>query len=440
MSLRDLPGIDRLLDEVGRTDLPRELVRAAAREVVDEARAAVRGGAAVPTDIAARVGQRLVSWLSMRQRPVINATGIVVHTNLGRAPWHPDAARAVHEVAFGYTNIEMDLATGKQGPRHPGVLDKLCRLTGAEAGVVVNNCAAAVLLALTALARDREVIVSRGQLVEIGGSFRVPDVISSGGARLVEVGTTNRTRPSDVEAAITESTAMVLTIHPSNFRLTGFVRELTPEEVVPVAHAHDLLVMADLGSGSLGARGGETAVRDVLAAGVDVVAFSGDKLLGGPQAGILLGRAEPLRRIRKHPLYRALRIGKATAVALEATLAAHLRGDALPVDAMVGMPVEALHARATAFVATLAEAGVVGHVVSTEGFAGGGAMPMRALPSHAVAVRTGSAAKAARALRTGEPAVVVRVHDDQLLLDLRTVTEPQLQPLCARLAAVVGER
>ncbi len=433
-ALRALPRVDTLLEAADLARFPRSLAREAVREVLDEARVTIRGGGAAPTDLVVRVAARLRTWLDLDLRSVINATGIVVHTNLGRAPWAREAVEAVGEIASGYCDLELELETGLRGGRHQGVTDKLCRLTGAEAALVVNNCAAAVLLTLTALAYGREVIVSRGQLVEIGGSFRVPDVISSGGARLREVGTTNRTRPADVERAIGPETAVLMTVHPSNFRLEGFVRPLMPDELVPIAREHGLLVVADVGSGDIHGERGEWGVRGLLASGVDIVCFSGDKLLGGPQAGILVGAAEPLGRLRAHPMYRALRVGKGTSAALEATLALHLRGEATPVAGMVDLPLEVLRSRAEALLERLRSLGCTARLVEGHGFVGGGARPGEELASVLVELNVRRPHDAAAHLRRGRPAVMCRVGGGAVLLDLRTVPEELESSLLARLA------
>jgi L-seryl-tRNA(Ser) seleniumtransferase len=302
----------------------------------------------------------------------------------------------------------------------------------------VNNCAAAVLLALTALARDREVIVSRGELVEIGGAFRVPDVIASGGARLVEIGTTNRTRLSDYAAAIRPETAVLLRVHPSNFRIVGFVEQVPREELVALGRERNIVVIEDVGAGSLTGKFGEPAVRAILGSGVDLVMFSGDKLLGGPQAGVIAGRADLVARLRKHPLYRALRVDKVTLAALEATLGDHASGRPTPVDAMMDMPAEVLEQRAQRLAAALRGLGVAPEVIAGESFVGGGALPGQALPTRIVRIPVGDDEEAARRLRTGEPPVLARVHQGALHLDVRTVDPDAIDTLAGRVAEVVG--
>ncbi len=435
--LRRLPKIDRL---AGELDAPHPVAIAAARQVVEEARAAILAGEvdALP-DLVALARER-ARWLEHgRLVPVINASGVVVHTNLGRAPW-TDSARAAADRVARYADLEMLLDTGRRGGRLRGVAAQLRALTGAEDALVVNNCAAAVLLALTALARGREVIVSRGELVEIGGSFRVPEVIASGGAALREVGTTNRTRAADYEAAIGPDTAMLLRVHPSNFRVVGFTEDPDRHELVAVGRRAGLPVVEDIGAGSLDGGFGEVAVREVVAAGVDLACFSGDKLLGGPQAGVVVGRAEWVQRLRKHPLYRALRVDKVVLAALEATLGDHLAGRKPPVLEMIEAPADVLAARARALVAALDAGGVQGQVVEDVGYVGGGALPGQGLPGFVVRVDVDDAEACARALRAGAPAVVARVHQDTLRLDVRTLLDDEVEPLARRVAEVLATR
>jgi len=410
----------------------------AAQQVLDELRSAIKAGDLLDLPSIAPLVAERARWLSSgRLRPVINATGIVVHTNLGRAPWSASAQQAALRAA-GPVDLEIDLDEGKRGGRLRGVSAQVKHLTGAEATLVVNNCAAAVLLALTTFAKDREVIVSRGELVEIGGAFRVPDVIASGGARLVEVGTTNRTRLSDYERAIRPETAVLLRVHPSNFRIVGFVEEVPREELVALGRARNILVFEDVGAGSLTGKFGEPAVRSILASGVDLVTFSGDKLLGGPQAGILAGRADVVAKVRKHPLYRALRVDKVTLAALEATLGDHASGRPTPVDAMMEMPPEVLEQRAQRLAGALRTRGVAPEVVAGESFVGGGALPGQALPTRIVRVAVEGDEDAAHRLRTGDPPVLARVHQGALHLDVRTVEPDLIDALAARVAEVVG--
>ena len=437
---RSLPKVDVVLADPRLDEMPHEVAVWATREVLDELRSRIRSGVlrALP-DVVEAVQRRAAYVLDGRLRRVINATGIVVHTNLGRAPWHPEAVRAAVD-ATGYCNLEMDLESGKRGGRLDGLGALMRQLTGCEAALVVNNCAAAVLLALTALGRDREVVVSRSELVEIGGSFRVPDVISSGGARLVEVGTTNRTRAADYGAAIGSETAILLRVHASNFKIVGFTEEADRDELVALGRHHGVYVVEDIGSGSLDGENGEPSVRAAVRSGVDVALFSGDKLLGGPQCGIAVGRTEAISRLRRHPLYRALRVDKVTLAALEATLAIHARGGLTRVDQMLKASDAELAERADRLHALLVERGVRSAVrASDEGFVGGGARPGDALRAEVVAVPTPHPSRVARALRTGSPAVVARVARDTVRFDSRTLTMDELDDVATRVASVLRE-
>lgn len=433
---RQLPKVDALLRAPQLCDLPHAVVVGAARTVLDELRAGIASGSlqGLP-DVEALVLERARLVLHGRLRPVLNATGICVHTNLGRAPWAP-VAQAAAVRAMEWCNVELELPSGKRGGRLDALVAQVHHLTGAEDALVVNNNAAAVLLALTALARGREVVVSRGELVEIGGSFRVPDVIASGGARMIEVGTTNRTRAGDFAAAIGPDTALLLRVHPSNFRVVGFTGAASRAELVDLAHARGLLVVEDLGSGSIEGLQDEPSVREVVASGVDLVCFSGDKLLGGPQAGIVAGTSATVARLRAHPLYRALRVDKVVLAALEATLGQHARGDPPPVVAMLTASLDELEARAHALASLLEERGVAGVVGPADGFAGGGALPARPLESRVVRLAHPALADAARALRLGTPAVLARVADDRLVLDVRTLPDSALPQVADRVARV----
>ena len=382
---------------------------------------------------------------------VINATGVVVHTNLGRAPLSPEAAARVAEIASSYSNLEYDLGRGARGNREEHTEGRLRALLGVEATVVVNNCAAAVLLAVDTLAAGREVVVSRGELVEIGGSFRIPEVLRKGGARLVEVGTTNRTRLADYRAALSPDTAMILKVHPSNFRVVGFTEETGIAELAALAREAGIPLVEDQGSGLLarlpGALASEATATQALAAGADVVAWSGDKLLGGPQAGILAGRRAFVEPMRRNPLYRALRVDKMTLAALDATLVEHAAGRAaerVPVLRMIHASREELRDRATTLVGALAaRAGVLEPcVVEASSAVGGGAAPGAELPTLAVAVRPGAlgADGFAARLREGRPPVVARVVDDRVVLDLRTVSREDEPLLLAALERAAGPR
>ena len=406
------------MDELARAaDDP--LAVDAARVVLERAREEIRAGAE-PGDLATRLHEELARLRAPRLRRVVNATGVLVHTNLGRAPL-PESALARLAEAGGYSNLEYDLREGSRGSRQDHVAPLLRRLTGAEAALVVNNNAAAVLLALAALAEGREVIVSRGELIEIGDGFRIPEVLARSGARLREVGTTNRTRARDYEAAIAPETALLLRVHQSNFRVVGFAERPQLRALADVARRHRLPLLDDLGSGSLLPREDEPSARESLAAGADLVCFSGDKLLGGPQAGVVLGRGDLVERLRRHPLQRALRADKLTLAALEATLQLYLDpGRArleVPVLRMLQEPVDAVRARA----ARLAEA-VRGEVEQTFGRVGGGALPLAELASFACAVEEELAAP----LRESEPPVIGIVRDGRLLLDCRTLRDDEV--------------
>ncbi len=411
MRLRDLPSVDELARQ---SDDP--LAVEAARKVVARAREQIKQGDD-PGDLAALLQNELGAARTPHLRRIINATGVIVHTNLGRAPLAEAALDRVREIARGYSNLEYDLAAGGRGSRQGHVADSLRRLTGAEAALVVNNNAAAVMLALAALAEGREVLVSRGELIEIGDGFRIPDVLERSGARLREVGTTNRTRAADYEAAIGPETAVLLRVHQSNFRVVGFTEQPSLRELADVARRHDLPLVDDLGSGALVDIGDEPTARASLAAGADLVCFSGDKLLGGPQAGIVVGRGELVEKLRRHPLHRALRADKLTLAALEGTLALAVDApDEIPVLRMLREPPEAVRARAT----RLAEL-VDGEVEETIAKAGGGSLPLTELASFACAVEEELAAK----LRAGDPPVVAVIRDGRTLLDCRTLTDTE---------------
>jgi L-seryl-tRNA(Ser) seleniumtransferase len=412
--LRDLPSVDRLATSVARAELA-------------ERRDELLAGASDDVDLVVRARERLRPSL----RRVLNATGVVVHTNLGRAPMSVAARAAVAEAADGYSNLELDLATGERGSRHAHVEGVLREVTGAEAALAVNNCAAAVLLAAAALGGpERDVVVSRGQLIEIGGGFRIPEVVAQAGARLVEVGTTNRTRLADYAAALGERTGAILRAHPSNFRTLGFTEEVEIEALCGLG----VPVIDDVGSGVLADEyellADEPAVRRSIRAGAAIVCFSGDKLLGGPQAGLMVGAREAIEACRRHPLARAVRIDKLSLAALGATLALYRDPDLaraeLPVLAMLDAPAEALDARAR----RLAEA-CGGEVVATTAKVGGGALPLLELPGPAVAIEVGLA----QALRTGDPAVVGRIVDGRLLLDVRTLTDAEADLAAAAVRA-----
>jgi L-seryl-tRNA(Ser) seleniumtransferase len=420
-------------------------VVAAMRTALEEARTRLKSDpAAAPTiaDLLAAGSQRLEAGARDTLVPVINATGVVIHTNLGRAPLAPEAVAAMQGAA-GYGSLELNLETGRRASRHDHLDALIAEVSGSEAGLAVNNCAGAVLLSLAALAGGFPVIVSRGELVEIGGGFRVPDVIAQGGSRLVEVGTTNRTHLRDYEAAVRDhpEARVVLRTHPSNFRMTGFTSAPSLDALAHFAHANGLLLVEDLGGGALvdlAQHGieGEPYVQASLAAGVDLVLFSGDKLLGGPQAGIAAGRRELVERLSHHPLARALRLDKLSVAALAATLRLY-RPPAdptrrIPVLRMLTEPLAVIAARAEALRAQVAaDLALEISVLATQGYAGGGAMPMLALPGQALALRsrTFSADELARRLRTGATPVQGRIERDAVLLELRTVSDADLSAL-----------
>jgi L-seryl-tRNA(Ser) seleniumtransferase len=457
-SLRALPSVDQLVRAVAvREELrgvSRPRVTATAREALDAERRRVRGDRAAPADLetlAARVVTALAGGRAFSLRPVVNATGVVLHTNLGRALLSPAALARLQQVAASYSNLELDIETKERGSRYGHVEKLVQRLTGAEDVLVVNNNAAAVLLALQTLASGREVIVSRGELIEIGGEFRIPDIMRRSGARLVEVGATNRTHLRDYAHAIGPDTALLLKVHTSNYRIVGFTSDVPSRDLVELGRARGVPVMEDLGSGSLvdlrpWGFPHEPTVPEVVASGVDVVTFSGDKLLGGPQAGLVVGRRALVSQLKKNPLNRALRIDKLTVAALEATLAAYEAGnprETVPTLAMLTEPLATVLARARRALSALTppvRKRLAAEVVKGLGQVGGGALPTVELPTAALAVGT-DAADARRldvALRRTEPAVIGRIADDRLLLDFRTVLRSEVTPLVRALTAAAS--
>jgi L-seryl-tRNA(Ser) seleniumtransferase len=425
--LRALPSVDELLSRFASVlaPHPRPLAVAALRRAVESARARVLSGD--PRGFEDRDVHDALSTLSRPNlRRVLNATGVVLHTNLGRAPLAPRAVERLAQAA-GYCNLELDLAAGERGSRYEPVVELLRQLTGAEDAMVVNNCAAAVLLALTAMGQGREGVVSRGELVEIGGGFRVPDVMTQSGMRLREVGTTNRTRLSDYKDAIGPDTALLLKVHRSNFAVVGFTEDVPVKELVGL----NLPVVVDLGSGALEPLHGlasEPTVASAVTAGADVIAFSGDKLLGGPQAGILVGKRASIERLKSHPLNRALRIDKLTVAALEATLELYRDGlsSQVPVRALLLQTAEQLRSRADMLKLELMSRGVEVTVVQTVGQVGGGAMPLAQPVSFACALNASQPEALHQRLRAGEPPVVGRISDGQLLLDVRCLHDSDL--------------
>jgi L-seryl-tRNA(Ser) seleniumtransferase len=431
---RTLPKVDVLLAHptvaASAASLGRAPVLGAVRRVLDSTRRAASGGEPVPgvDQLAAMVAADLDSRAGRRMRAVINATGVVLHTNLGRAPLSEAAVAAIVE-ASGYSTVEYDLAAGTRGRRGAAAEALLREVTGAPAALVVNNAAGALLLALGGLARDREVVVSRGQLIEIGGEFRLPAIMEAAGVHLVEVGTTNRTHLADYSRAIGERTACLLAVHPSNYRVVGFTTDPPLDEVAGLAHQHGLPLLHDLGSGLVGdAFGDEPSVGQSLAAGADLVLFSGDKLLGGPQAGLLVGRQDLVQRLARNPLARAVRADKLTIAALEVTLATHAAGrrDELPVWRALGLGPDDLRPRAEALAADLGTAATVRDGVSV---AGGGSLPGEGLPSVLVEIDPGPAGEQTvlERLRAADPPVIARAERGRVAVDLRTVPPRQDQ-------------
>ncbi len=446
--LRQLPSVDELLaGEAGRelsARHGRSLALRAARRVIAEAREGLLSGARGQAEIES---EDLARALEAEARPglrrVLNATGVVLHTNLGRAPLARAVADRLSEISLGYSNLELDLESGERGSRHASIEPLLRELTGAEAALAVNNNAGAVLLTLSALAAGREALVSRGELVEIGGGFRVPDVMRQSGVRLVEVGTTNKTRLSDYEAALGPETALLVKVHRSNFALVGFTEEAPAAELAALGAGRGVPLFDDLGSGCLVDTASfglprERTVAEAVRDGAGIVTFSGDKLLGGPQAGLVVGRRELVEKLRRHPLHRALRIDKLTAAALEATLRLYRDGREreIPAVAMLAEPLSSVERRAEALRDALGSRGVVGEVVEAESRVGGGALALAEPPSFAVALSPqGGAEPFAARLRSGEPAVVGRVVREQLLLDVRAIGDEEVEPLAAAVSA-----
>jgi len=431
-TLRALPSVHQVLEEPEAGALlaahGRPLVRFAVQRILEDERR--RGAIAEPAARWAAVGRVIQELRRPRLRPVVNATGVILHTNLGRAPLAAAAAEAAAAIAGRYSTLEFDPQTGRRGRRHDLAGEVLRHLSGAEAAAVVNNCAAAVLLMLTALAKGKEVIVARGELVEIGGGFRMPDVMRLSGARMVEVGTTNRTRAEDYAAAITPRTAAIMKVHASNFQVIGFTESVELKDLVAITRQHKLLLLHDLGSGALletAAYGlaEEPRIQDSLRSGADLVACSADKLLGGPQAGLLLGRAALVDRAMKHPLARAVRVDKMTLAALITTLDLYLTQSlkGLPVWDMLGASADSIAARARAWQSRLMEHEAAVEIVAAESTVGGGSLPGERLATSALAIRPrrGGAADLLRRLREHEPPVIGRIVEERVLLDPRTV-------------------
>ncbi len=444
--LKNLPKIDELMLQLEKrgltTKASKDLIREACRSVVENSRKSIIGGnnddafrLPAPDEILSRVQFIIDGYYQYRLCRVINASGIILHTNLGRAPLCREAIKRIEAVSAGYSNLEYDLTKGQRGLRYDHIRDLLCTLSGAEDALVVNNNAAAVLLVLNTLSAGREAIVSRGELVEVGGEFRIPEVMEKSGARLCEVGATNRTRITDYENAVGENTGLIMKVHTSNFRIIGFTEEAGIDSLVSLGRKHGIPVMHDLGSGcfiELDRYGleREPTVKDVLATGVDVVTFSGDKLLGGPQAGIILGRKDILQLIKKNPLNRALRIDKLTLAALEATLMHYLQPDraveSLRILKALTEPLARVTRRAKRLQTMLRNScpeGLRANIRKGSSLAGGGSLPMQEIPTALIALKAehfSSSALESR-LRKQQVPIIVRIEDDELLLDLRTI-------------------
>lgn len=448
---RHLPSVNEVLAVIDVQDLARdhahELIVASVRSELSELREQIRQGSAVDGQctieaVARRAARRLSQEFRPKLREVINATGIVLHTNLGRSPVAEEAARAAYEAAHGYLNLELDLDTGKRSSRQIAIREWVCRLTGAESATAVNNNAAATVIVLRSVAMGKEVIISRGQLIEIGGSFRIPDIMGVSGAILREVGTTNITRLSDYERAIGPNTGALLQVHSSNYRISGFTKSVALADLAALGKKHGVPVIDDIGSGALVdfARFGfqdEPVARARIAAGADLVLFSGDKLLGGPQAGIIAGRKEWIQKIEKDPLMRAFRLDKMTLAALETTLRLYLNEERalreVPVLRLLGTPLSELRQRAEKLAEQLRGLDALASVTTAEdvAYVGGGSLPDQSMKTWVVEIeaRTISDSELARRLRLGVPAVMARLRDGKLVLDVRTIFAHQELPL-----------
>ena len=447
MNLRDLPSVDRLIQMEAAEGLiasyGRWLTLQAVRESLETARAAVRDGRSPPepAELLSETRATLESWLAPTLRPVINATGVIIHTNLGRAPLSRSARQAMAAVAVGYSTLEYDLPRGQRGNRDHHTDQLLLRLTGAEAALVVNNNAAAVLLALTALARRKEVLVSRTQLIEIGGGFRIPEILKQSGAKLVEVGTTNRTHLKDYRSAISERTALILLAHHSNFKIIGFTAEPSLSELIALGREHNLPVLHDLGSGSLldttaYGLGAEPMVQESVRVGAALTSFSGDKLLGGPQAGILVGDKGLIDRLREHPMARAVRPDKLCLAALSATLLHYVREEAeleIPVWSMITVKERELKRRAETWRQRLG----AGEVTQGQSTVGGGSLPEETLPSWLLSFNVPHPTDLARKLRESNPPIIARIEDGRLVLDPRTVLPEEQDSLLSGIASAL---
>lgn len=443
--LKDLPAVDEVLKSAKGGEwlsrYPRRYVTQAIREAIDKRRKLILKGRTTGVtlkSIAPEIERRLDELTACSLRKVINATGIVVHTNLGRSPLSQKALDNMVAVASGYSTLEYEVSTGRRGKRYEHIRRLLQDVTGAQDGMAVNNNAGAVLLALNTLARGKEVIVSRGELVEIGGSFRVPDVMAQSGAVLREVGTTNKTHLRDYEEAINEQTALILKVHQSNYRITGFTKDVPIDELVALGRSKNLPVMYDLGSGSIINLKGEPSVEKTVKSGADVLSFSGDKLLGGPQAGIIVGKKDYIGLLHENPLLRALRIDKLTLAALEATLMQYMEPEQakrdLPTLRMILEPPEKVKKRAQKIATLIGKSKDVDvSVVEDIAFAGGGSLPEHSIKTYAVSIRGQGPRltpnRIEERLRAGSPPVVARIKEDAVLLDARTVQEDEIKPL-----------
>lgn len=445
--LRSLPSVDRILRSEDAISLQgtygRSLLTQAIRESLDSARESVQAGKTSPSqvEILERVGMLLEEWLTPSLVPVINATGVIIHTNLGRAPLSTAARRAIEDVSGGYSNLEYQVEKGSRGKREMHSESLLCRLTGAEAALVVNNNAAAVLLCLTGLAKRKAVLISRSQLIEIGGGFRVPDVMKQSGAKLVEVGTTNRTHLSDFEGAIDDRTALILVAHHSNFRIVGFTTEPSLDQLVELGQKHNLPVVHDLGSGSLFdtesfGLGHEPTIQESLRSGAEIVTFSGDKLLGGPQSGILLGKKPLINKLRRHPLARAVRPDKLCLAALTATLHHYLVNEALdeiPVWRMIAAKEEELKDRASKWASRVG----LGEVIPGQSTVGGGTLPEETQPTWLLGLRVPKPNSFAKKLRACNVPIISQVSNDMVTLDPRTILPEQEEDLLLGLESLL---
>jgi L-seryl-tRNA(Ser) seleniumtransferase len=442
--LRTLPAVDRVMESL-KDAAPPAVVANAARRAVAEARQLIRRGEPISAEGVINRANALLQERSDRfLRKVINATGVLIHTNLGRVPLGERQMDAARAIASGYSNLEYDLEGGRRGARYSHAAELLTSLTGAESAIVVNNNAAAVLMSLATLCAGKEVVISRGELIEIGGEFRIPEVMKASGVRLVEVGTTNRTHLADYERTINENTAALMKVHPSNYRVVGFTSSVRPDELARLARGRGVLFLHDLGSGlldpgdDLGFTRVEPTVENAVAEGADIVTFSGDKLLGGPQAGLILGRSELISRIARHPLMRAVRPDKVTLALLQETLQAYLEGAQtdLPLWRLASYSAAELEERARAVARTLDDAGIAlkAEAIPTSSVSGGGSMPGAEIPSWGVALSPEemSADRLEGALRRQDPPVIGRIEDDRIVLDLRTVL-PEEDEKLARL-------